>query len=37
MLKLIGLITVIYLMFHFGLVQLAAIYTMVVLSFIAGV
>ena len=37
MLKLIGLITVIYFLFHFGLVQLAAIYAMVALSFVAGV
>ena len=37
MLKLIGFVTVIYFMFYFGLVQLAALYTMVFLSFIAGV
>jgi hypothetical protein len=37
MLKLIGLITVIYLLFYFGLVQLAAIYAMVALSMIAGI
>lgn len=37
MLKLIGLITVIYLVFHFGLVQLAAVWAIVALSFVAGV
>ena len=37
MLKLIGLVTVVYFMLYFGLVQLMAIYTMVALSFIAGV
>lgn len=37
MLKLIGLVTVVYFMFHFGLVQLAALYVMVALSFILGV
>jgi hypothetical protein len=36
MLKLVGLITVIWAMFHFGIVQLAALWAMVVLSFIAG-
>lgn len=37
MLKLIGLITVIYFLFHFGLVQLVAIYAMVALSMVAGI
>lgn len=37
MLKLIGIVTVVYFMFYFGLVQLAAIWAMVALSFIAGV
>lgn len=36
MLKLIGLVTVIYFMFHFGIVQLAALYMMLGLSFIIG-
>lgn len=37
MLKLIGLCTVIWAMFYFGIFQLIAIYTMVALSFVAGV
>ena len=37
MLKLIGWCTVIWAMFHFGIAQLIAIYTMIALSFIAGV
>lgn len=37
MLKLIGWCTVIWAMFYFGIVQLMAIYTIVALSFIAGV
>ena len=37
MLKLIGWCTVIWAMFHFGIAQLIAIYTMVALSSIAGV
>ena len=37
MLKLIGWCTVICAMFHFGIAQLIAIYTMLALSFIAGV
>jgi hypothetical protein len=37
MLKLIGWCTVIWAMFHFGIAQLIAIYTMFALSFIAGV
>jgi hypothetical protein len=37
MLKLIGWCTVIWGMFYFGIAQLIAIYTMVALSFIAGV
>lgn len=37
MLKLIGLATVIYLMFYFGIVQLIAIWAMVALSWVASV
>jgi hypothetical protein len=37
MLKLIGWCTVIWAMFDFGIAQLIAIYTMLALSFIAGV
>jgi len=37
MLKLIGAITVVYLMFHWGIIQLIAIWLMVVLSSIAAV
>jgi hypothetical protein len=37
MLKLVGLVAVIWAMFHFGIAQLLAIYSMVALSFIAGV
>ena len=37
MLKLIGLCTVVWAMFHFGIAQLIAIYTMVALSAVAGV
>jgi hypothetical protein len=37
MLKLIGLCTVVWAMFHFGIAQLVAIYCMVGLAFIAGV
>jgi len=37
MIKLIGWFTVIWAMFYFGIAQLIAIYTMVALSFIAGV
>jgi hypothetical protein len=37
MLKLIGWCTVVWAMFYFGIAQLIAIYTIVVVSFIAGV
>jgi len=37
MLKLIGAITVVYLMFHWGIIQLIAIWLMVVLSSIAAI
>jgi len=37
MLKLIGAITIVYLMFHWGIVQLIAIWGMVALSFIASI
>jgi hypothetical protein len=37
MLKLIGWCTVVWAMFYFGIAQLIALYTMVALSFIAGV
>lgn len=37
MLKLIGFGTVIYFLFHFGIVQLIAIWAMVALSWVASV
>ena len=37
MLKLIGLATVVYLMFYFGIVQLIAIWAMVALSWVASI
>lgn len=37
MLKLIGFATVIYFLFHFGIVQLIAIWAMVALSWVASV
>ena len=37
MLKLIGAFTVIYLMFHWGIVQLSAIWLMVLLASIAAI
>ena len=37
MIKLIGWLAVIWAAFYFGIAQLIAIYTMVALSFIAGV
>jgi hypothetical protein len=37
MLKLIGLITVVYFLFHWGIVQLIALWIMVALSTIASV
>ena len=36
MLKLIGLVTVVYLLFHFGIVQLVALWGVVALSWVAG-
>jgi len=36
MLKLIGLVTVIYLLFYFGIVQLVALWGVVALSWVAG-
>ena len=35
MLKLIGMVTVVYLMFHWGIVQLIAIWLMAILATIA--
>ena len=37
MLKLIGIVTLIWAGFHFGIIQLIALWSMVALSFVAGV
>jgi hypothetical protein len=37
MLKLIGMVTVVYLLFYFGIVQVMAIWAMVALSWIASI
>ena len=37
MLRLIGMVTVIYILFQLGIVQLIAIYSMVALSMIASI
>ena len=37
MLKLIGFCTVVWALFYFGIIQLAAIWTMVALSWVASV
>jgi|LauGreDrversion4_2_1035121.scaffolds.fasta_scaffold47834_11 hypothetical protein len=37
MLKLIGLGTVVYFLFHFGIVQLIALWAMVALSYVVSV
>ncbi len=37
MLRLIGMITVVYLLFHFGIVQVLAIWGMAVLAMVASV
>jgi hypothetical protein len=37
MLRLIGMITVVYLLFYFGIVQVLAIWGMAVLAMVAGV
>ena len=37
MLRLIGMITVVYLMFHFGIVQVLAIWLMAILASIAAI
>jgi hypothetical protein len=37
MLKLIGMVTVVYLLFYFGIVQVLAIWAMAVLAMIASI
>ena len=37
MLKLIGMVTVVYLLFYFGIVQVMAIWAMAVLAMIASI
>jgi|688.fasta_scaffold259190_6 hypothetical protein len=37
MLKLIGMITVVYLLFHFGIVQVLAIWGMAMLAMVASI